>query len=54
MSWPSRIQKTLFEKVKEISDLDEDGDTEEKRAEKTAKIEETVKNDQSTTITGSG
>ena len=39
-SWPSRIQKALFNKIKAISDLDESGES------------ETVKNEQSDTMGG--
>lgn len=42
-SWPARVQKALFEKAKEISDLDEDDEA----------VQATVKNGQTGTTAGS-
>lgn len=61
-SWPSRVVKALFDKAKEISDMDEDSDIDglikqrdklDKQIKKLQEKEETRKNSQGTTTDGS-
>jgi len=60
LSWPDRIQKTLFERLKQISDLSEADDTleglkqrQKELDEQIEVIEETVKNDSDSLEDGS-
>jgi len=59
-AWPARVQKALFEKTKEISELDEDEETVEslekklkEAREKETEKEETVKNEPEVMTAGS-